>query len=485
MSSDLVRASLEDLYEDAPCGYIFMLPDGTLARVNQTFVEWTGYDRDHLMSTRFQDLLTVAGRIFYENQYAPLLQMQGFIKEVSFDIRCQDGRRLPVLVNSTLKRATDGQPTLIASTIFATTDREHYERELRVARERAEQLATIVTSASDAIVRASADGTIETWNSGARQLFGYAPTDIVGQRLWSLFPSLERETDRHLVIGELTAGRPVFLDGTGQHTDGHQIDISIGLMPHTGLLGELDGISAIIRDISERRALERLQQEFLAMTSHELRHPLTNIKGQAQLMRRRETYNARAVDGIIEQTNQLGRLIDDLLLASLIEADRFDVRREPVDLMHEISTTAEQLQTDEHPIRVHSDTEAETLLVNGDRQRLGQVFTNLLSNAKKYSPIGCEVTVRIQADDSVASVDIIDQGVGIPESDIPRLFTRFYRAERSATYVHGLGLGLYISHRIVHAHSGSIDVQSEVGVGSTFTVTLPRYNSASTERASP
>ena len=80
MSDDLVRASLEDLYDDAPCGYIFTLPDGRLALVNKTFVAWTGYERDELLETRFQDLLTGPGRIFYENQYAPLLQMQGAVK---------------------------------------------------------------------------------------------------------------------------------------------------------------------------------------------------------------------------------------------------------------------------------------------------------------------------------------------------------------------------------------------------------------------
>jgi PAS domain S-box-containing protein len=167
MSGELLRESLEDLYEDAPCGYIFTLPDGTIARVNETFVTWTGYARDDLAAIRFQDLLTVPGRIFYENQYAPLLRMQGLVKEVSFDLRCKDGRRLPVLINSTLRTDSDGQPTLIASTIFEATDRERYEQELRIARERAEQLAAIVTSATDAIVRTTADGTIETWNRGA------------------------------------------------------------------------------------------------------------------------------------------------------------------------------------------------------------------------------------------------------------------------------------------------------------------------------
>lgn len=473
MSGDLLRVSLEDLYEDAPCGYVFTLPDGALVRVNQTFLTLTGYTRDDLAGTRFQDLLTVPGRIFYENQYAPLLRMQGFVKEVSFDLRRKDGRRLPVLVNSTLRTATDGQPSLIASTLFDASDRERYEHELRIARERAEQLATIVTSASDAIVRTTADGTIETWNTGAKHLFGYTEHESIGRSLWERFPSLARDTDRQPITQELRSGRPVYLDETGQHADGRPIAVSIGLMPHLGLLGELTAISAIIRDISERRALEQLQQEFLAMTSHELRHPLTTIRGQAQLMRRRASYDPRSIDAIIEQTDRLGRLIDDLLIASLIEADRFEVRREPVDVVREIAVTVEQHQTREHPI--HVETPAEPILILGDRQRLGQVFANLLSNAMKYSPAGRGITVRIQPDDVAVHVAVVDQGAGIPPENIPHLFTRFYRAEGSARSIRGLGLGLYITHRIVHAHDGSIDVESLSGAGSTFTVTLPRY----------
>lgn len=472
MSGDLVRESLETLYEDAPCGYIFMLPDGTLTRVNQTFLAWTGYTTSELNATRFQELLTVPGRIFYENQYMPLLHMQGSVTQVSFDLRCQDGRRLPVLVNSTLRSTSTGQPALIASTIFDASDRERYEHELRSARARAEQLAAIVTSASDAIVRATADGQIETWNTGAERLFGYPARDMLGQSLWELLPSLQHDADRRSVELELQAGRAVYLDGEVGHADGQRIDVSVGLMPHPGLLGELVAISAIMRDISQRRVLERMQQEFLAMTSHELRHPLTNIRGQAQLMRRRASYSERSVDSIIEQANQLGRLVDDLLLASLIDADRFDVQREPMDLVLEVQHVVEQLQGEEYNVQV--DARVDELLVSGDRQRLGQVFSNLLSNAVKYSPAGSDITVRIRSDDERAFVDVVDRGIGIPPEDIPQLFSRFFRAEGSERHARGLGLGLYIAHRIVRAHGGTLTVQSAVGEGSTFTITLPR-----------
>jgi PAS domain S-box-containing protein len=472
MSGEFLKQSLEDLYENAPCGYIFTFPDGAFARINQTFSAWTGYAGHELDTLRFQDLLTVPGRIFYENQYAPLLRMQGFVKEVAFDLRCRGGERLPVLINSTLRLDAAGEPELVASTIFDATARQEYERELRVERDRARQLATIVNAASDAIIRAGVDGTIQTWNRGAETLFGYSAAEIIGTSLWDILTAYPDDEARQTTLRALDGGA-FNLDTTGITADGREIDISLGLMPHAGLLGELEAISAIIRDISQRRTLERLQQEFLAMTSHELRNPLTSIIGQAQLMKRRGAYSERAVDSIVDQTTRLGRLIDDLLLASLIEADRFDIRPEPIDLVTEVYAAAEQFASAVYPILVHAPDEQ--IIVNGDRHRLGQVFANLLTNAMKYSPQDRQVVVHVRPAETDVAVDIIDQGVGIPADVVPRLFDRFYRVERMARQASGLGLGLYITHRIVTAHDGRIDVQSVPGEGSTFTVTLPRH----------
>jgi serine/threonine-protein kinase RsbW len=131
-----VAESAEDLYENAPCGYLSTDPDGTIVRVNATFLSWTGFGREELVGRRFQDLLTAGGRIYHETHYAPLLRMQDAVREIALDIVCADGRLLPVLINSTLRRDADGQPQLIRTTVFNATDRRRYERELLTARER-------------------------------------------------------------------------------------------------------------------------------------------------------------------------------------------------------------------------------------------------------------------------------------------------------------------------------------------------------------
>ncbi|HSF39175.1 MAG TPA: ATP-binding protein [Thermoanaerobaculia bacterium] len=137
-----LEESAEDLYENAPCGYLSALAGGTIVKVNQTFLTWTGYRREDLVERkRFYDLLTAGGRIFHETHYAPLLQMQGAVRELALDLVCADGRRLPVLINSVLRKDGDGQPRLVRTTIFNATDRKEYERELVRERQRAEQAA--------------------------------------------------------------------------------------------------------------------------------------------------------------------------------------------------------------------------------------------------------------------------------------------------------------------------------------------------------
>jgi PAS domain S-box-containing protein len=136
----LLEESTEDLYENAPCGYLSALPGGTIVKVNQTFLTWTGYRREDLVGRkRFHELLTAGGRIFHETHYAPLLRMQGTVREIALDMVCADGRRLPVLINSVLRKDGTGNPLLVRTTVFNATDRKEYERELLRERQRAEQ----------------------------------------------------------------------------------------------------------------------------------------------------------------------------------------------------------------------------------------------------------------------------------------------------------------------------------------------------------
>ena len=167
--------SAEDLYDNAPCGYLSATPDGIIVRVNATFLRWTGHRREDLVGVkRFRDLLTPGGRVYHETHYAPLIMMQGGAREIALDIVCADGSRLPTLITSQLKLDADGAPRLVRTTVFEARDRKRYEHELliarnreRIARERVERLQRI-TAAIAAAPNADAIA-----SAVSRELVGY------------------------------------------------------------------------------------------------------------------------------------------------------------------------------------------------------------------------------------------------------------------------------------------------------------------------
>ena len=135
----LLEDDPEELYDNAPCGYLSARPDGTVVKVNRTFLAWTGYDRDAVVGRRFQELLAPGDRIFYETHFAPLLRMQGQVREIAVEIICRSGARLPVLVNSVLKQDPSGTPLMSRTAVFDATERRAYEHELLAARRQAEE----------------------------------------------------------------------------------------------------------------------------------------------------------------------------------------------------------------------------------------------------------------------------------------------------------------------------------------------------------
>ena len=142
LDASLLDESVEDLYEHAPCGYLSTLPDGTIAKVNQTLLDWTGHTRESLVhSARFQSLLSMGSKIYYETHFAPLLRMQGVANEIALELVCANGRTLPVVVNSVQRKDERGEPLFNRITLFDSTDRRRYERELLLARRKAEQAA--------------------------------------------------------------------------------------------------------------------------------------------------------------------------------------------------------------------------------------------------------------------------------------------------------------------------------------------------------
>lgn len=147
LNAQITRQIVQELYEIAPCGFLSTLHDGTIIKANRTFLDWTGYSLQDVLSKKFQDLLSVPGKIFYETQFAPLLQLQGIVKEIAFDLVCSNREPLPVLVNSVQRQPEEGGVVLIHSALFDATDRRKYEQQILTARRKLEAEALDRTAA--------------------------------------------------------------------------------------------------------------------------------------------------------------------------------------------------------------------------------------------------------------------------------------------------------------------------------------------------
>jgi len=236
-------------------------------------------------------------------------------------------------------------------------------------------------------------------------------------------------------------------------------------------------VQAFNATLARLEALFRAQRRFVADVGHELRTPLTVIKGNAQWMRRIGRLDVEALDSIEEETDRLSRLVDDLLLLARAEAGKLPLRREVVDLDAIAADVLREIQVMARD-KVHLEAYLEPLQVCGDADRLKQVVLNLVGNAVKYTPKGGKVTIALEKAEAWVLCRVSDTGPGIPAEDLPHVFERFYRADKARSRGKGFGLGLSIAYWIVKHHGGRIEVASEVGKGTTFTVYLPRLDFA-------
>ncbi len=307
------------------------------------------------------------------------------------------------------------------------TEQKHAEAEMA-------RYAAIVTSSDDAIVSKTLDGTITSWNTAAERMFGYPAEEAIGQPITLIIPP-ELHQEEVDILGKLRRGiRIQHYETVRLRKDGTKVAVSLSISPVKDRAGNIIGAAKIARDITERLELERRKDEFISMASHELKTPITTLKGFTQLLRRKLEGQGlpEAVPTLTKmeaQVNRLTRLIDELLDVSKIQAGRVDYEEEPVDLAALLRETVE---------------------LQANKVDLSITVSNMT------------VTLRVR-----------DYGVGIPKADQKNIFDRFYRVRDRHQAFSGLGLGLYITHEIVKQHGGDITVESEEGKGSTFVVSLP------------
>jgi two-component system, OmpR family, sensor kinase len=257
----------------------------------------------------------------------------------------------------------------------------------------------------------------------------------------------------------------------------HADDLSRRI-PYNGPAGDEIGqlITAFNQTLGRLENLFNTQRRFLTDVGHELRTPLTVIRGNVDLMRRMDCTDAESMDGIVSEVDRLGRLVGDLLLLAQAESGKLPLANDVVEMDSLVLEAINQMRVlarDRLTLRLG---DFDQVLVCGDKDRLKQVLVNLIGNAIKYTPTGGEVVVGVGKHEGMAHITVSDNGPGIPTEDLPHIFERFYRGEKSRTRTRdgkGFGLGLSIAFWIVRNHGGQLEVASAENKGTTFSIHLP------------
>ena len=346
----------------------------------------------------------------------------------------------------------------------------------------------ILASMGDAVIVVDRGNRILFLNPAAEKLLGKSSADIVGDDLRKHLPAKEMGKSGVRVILGIRQDKPAKDDpsqgeGRPQQEESDDLVMSMNVTPLQSDDGELSGTVRSLHDVTELAKVNQLKSEYVSTVSHEMRTPLTSIKAYLDLLLDGEAgelneMQLEALHVMEGSTNRIIDMINNFLDLARIEEGIISFNKKPFVFDSAVSEAIEPLrnQFNEKDIRLKLNLPGRPLWVSGDRARILQVLTNLLSNACKYTPNGGEVDLSVMADGQKVRVDVTDTGIGIAEEDQPKIFTKFFRASNNelAGPVTGSGLGLAISKSIVEMHGGGIWFHSNPGSGTTFSFTLPR-----------
>ncbi|MFS0704632.1 ATP-binding protein [Cellulomonas sp. 179-A 9B4 NHS] len=392
------------------------------------------------------------------------------------------------------------QAELLARTRESAVELQRAASAHRAARD---QLVSVIDSATEqAIIATDREGLVEIFNPGAERLLGYPQGGVVGRMHLTDF-HLSAEIDdrrarqrsapaRHgdgplaeqrdlvdALVAPVRAGSADVRDWTYVRADGAHVTVRLAVTRRLEADGSVGGYVVVATDVTAEREAARLKDQFLGLVSHELRTPLTSVLGYLELLldgTEPLSDEQREYLTVVERNarRQL-RLVSDLLLSAQVDAGTFAITPQAADLGAVARASLASAAPAAEQARVTLVPAIEDAPLQADPVRLGQVVDNLVSNALKFTPQGGSVRVEVAPTaEGGAHLAVSDTGIGIPADELGNLASRFFRATNAARRaIPGVGLGLSITKAVVDAHGGRLDVQSTVGEGTTFLVTLP------------
>ena len=393
-----------------------------------------------------------------------------------------DGSRMAALVNIDPIFAADGELRGAVNVFYDISEHNRIENDVR-------RLAAIVASSEDAIISKNLDGVIMSWNRSAERIFGYTEEEILGKSIMLIIPS-SRQTEEFSILEKIRKGVQVKHYDTIRLTkSGKKIHISLTVSPIRNANGQIIGASKIARDISEQvqiqrklklynaklKKLNKYKDDFIGLASHELKTPLTVIKGFLQLIESelQDESHQIFVGKALLQVDKLSNLVSDLLDVSRIQEKKLQLSFTTFNIDELIDECIENIHLSSPDYRFIRQGPRTNLTITADRQRIEQVIINLISNAVKYSPGKDKVIIQTIVEQGEVMVSVQDFGVGISSNYLKKIFSRFFRIEEQEGNFAGLGIGLYISKEIIERHKGTIWVESEPNKGATFYFKIP------------
>lgn len=392
-------------------------------------------------------------------EYGPLIFWGFFLSLSALALLCLFFRNKIIKIQKNFRRLSDQQRVL--------------SDDLRLSKEKNDRLLSILESMSEGVMVIDAGQKILLANFVLETNLGFKRGELSGRYFWEALRDLElNEMIKRALIDRVFIRKEhklLLLDSI------FQIQIS----PVFGG-NEFLGVVAVFHDVTKLKELEKMGGEFVANVSHELKTPLTSIMGFVETLKGgaiedREN-GLKFLQIIEEQSQKLYRLIEDLLLLSRVEGQKEKPQKESFDFEKMTQRIFEFFSPSllERKINIHLEISPKPFLIPADPMLMEQAFTNLIDNAIKYNREGGEIWVRASRTNGAVRLDFSDTGIGIPEADLPRVFERFYRADKSRSRESGgTGLGLSIVKHIVEKHAGRVEVKSVSQKGSTFTVFLP------------
>jgi len=463
-----------DLFEHANDLIQSLDPDGRFLFVNRSWLRTLGYDEEEVRSLTFLDIVHPDSLEHCQRLFARVHAGEQ-IGTVRADFLSKAGRRITV-EGSVNAKVAKGRIVATRAIFRDVTARQVAEDALRASEARSRSL---IHNMLGGLVTLDEDGLIETINTAGERIFGYEAGALVGQHVSVLIPeSLRGSSPRFLqeafrdAIGRIT-------EWEGRRKNGETFPLELSFFEFRD--GDGRHFAGNIRDIAERREVDRLKNEFVSTVSHELRTPLTSIKGAMQLLLHDESTTVSAelrqlVDVALNNTERLIRIVNDMLDVAKIEAGRLNLQRRRVAVGDLVRTSVENVEQIARGagVRIVADVADGLPDVCADPDRIVQALVNLLSNALKFAPAGSDVTIAARpVPGGLVSLAVSDRGPGIPPGQLPRLFEKFQQLDRdSARKSHGTGLGLVITRGLVEQHGGRIEVTSAQGEGTTFRITL-------------